>query len=387
MIDRAISNRVNQLSQKFPVTAVIGPRQSGKTTLVKHLFNNYDYVNLEEPDTRLFAQSDPRTFLANHPHGLIIDEAQRVPELFSYIQAIVDQEQNYGQFILTGSQHFLLHEKISQSLAGRVAFFTLLPFSLEELNNYSAIKKDYHIYIYNGFYPALYDRNLLPTEWYPNYMQTYVERDLRQLKNITDLSGFTRFLKMCAGRIGHLLNLSSFANELGVSANTVKAWISVLEASFVIYLLKPFHKNFNKRLIKMPKLYFYDTGLACHLLGITQKEQLMLHFQNGSLFENFIISEILKFQYNRNLQPNIFFWRDKLGREIDCILEDGQSFKAIEIKAGQTINEDFFKHLNYWKKLTNLSSDKLFLIYGGLENQKRSSANIISWQNMVNILE
>lgn len=378
MINREITAKALQLANKFPILAVIGPRQSGKTTFVKSAFSGMAYVNLEEPDIRLFAQKDPRSFLSSHMNGLIIDEAQRVPELFSYIQTIVDSSKKRGQFILTGSQNFLLHEKISQTLAGRVAIMNLLPFNFNELSIADA-EQDFSEYIYKGFYPPIYDRIIEPTDWYPNYIRTYVERDVRQVKNVSDLNSFTLFVKLCAGRIGQLLNISSLADESGISVNTAKSWLSILESSFIIYRLQPHHQNFNKRLVKMPKIYFYDTGLACSFLGITNALQVRMHYQFGSLFENLIINELLKFRFNRGLNSNIYFWRDKLGREIDCLIDDGLSKTIIEIKGGMTITEDYLKGLNYYKELSGKRNLKSFVIYGGNKSLVYRSNEIIPW--------
>ncbi len=378
MINREITTKAHQLAAKFPILAIIGPRQSGKTTFVKSAFSGMDYLNLEEPDVRLFAQKDPLGFLSSHSGGLIIDEAQRVPELFSYIQTFSDSSKKRGQFIITGSQNFLLHEKISQTLAGRVSILNLLPFNFSELSIAGA-EKDFSEYIYRGFYPPIYDRKIEPTDWYPNYIRTYVERDVRQLKNISDLNSFTLFIKLCAGRIGQLLNISSLAVESGISVNTAKSWLSILESSFVICPLQPHHQNFNKRLVKMPKIYFYDTGLACSLLGITNSQQVKMHHQLGSLFENLIITEFLKSRFNKGLSSNIYFWRDKLGREIDCLIDDGLDRAIIEIKGGMTITDDYFKGLNYYKELSGKRDLKSFVIYGGDKSRTFLTHEIIPW--------
>ena len=387
MIERKITKKILELSKKFPVIAIIGPRQSGKTTLAKHIFPEKDYINLEAPDSRLFAQEDSRTFLSDHSHGLIIDEAQQVPDLFSYIQTIVDDAPMPGHFILTGSQHFLLHEKISQTLAGRVAIFQLLPFSLAELQKTPYFQNDYSYYLYTGFYPAIYDRSIAPKDWFPNYVHTYVERDIRLLKNISNLDAFTRFLKMCAGRIGQLLNLTSLSNEMGITINTVKAWLSVLEASFIIFLLQPHFKNFNKRLVKTPKLYFHDTGLAAYLLGIENRKQIKTHYLKGGLFENLIISEFYKHRLNNGSEPRLYFWRDKIGREIDCIIENGNELKAVEIKSAQTITKEFQKNIIFWNKISDQSAEHAYVVYGGDDIQIRSHAQFIPWRNIKKIFE
>ncbi|MBN1214791.1 MAG: ATP-binding protein [Candidatus Lokiarchaeota archaeon] len=385
MIPRKIEKKLKESAQSYPVIALTGPRQSGKTTLVKAIFgNDYKYVNLENIELRTYAKNDPKAFLEENKGKLIIDEAQHVPDLFSYIQVMVDENNKPGQFILTGSQNFLLLEKISQSLAGRVSIFHLLPLSLTELKQ-AYIPSDLEELLFKGFYPRIYDKNLEPKEWYSNYLHTYVERDVRTLKNINDLGTFQTFLKMCAARTGQLLDLTSIGNDCGISHNTVKDWINILEASFIIFLLRPHFKNFNKRLIKSPKIYFYDTGLLCHLLGIESKEQIKTHYLRGGIFESFIISEIIKIRTNKNVDPNVFFWRDKYGHEIDCIIENQKLLTPYEIKSAKTINDNFFENLNYWNNLSKNTKENTFIIYAGNENQKRSAGNIISWQNIASI--
>lgn len=381
-IERTLTNTLKKIINEFPVVALTGPRQSGKTTLVKHVFPDLKYVSLEDPDRREFAQTDPRGFLANCQNGVILDEVQRVPDLFSYIQGIVDAEKCPGQFILTGSQHFLLHEKISQSLAGRVAFLTLLPLSLEELYKAGIPLTDENECMVKGFYPRLYDTSVNPHEWYANYLQTYVERDVRQIKNITDLSAFQRFVRLCAGRVGQLLNLSSLAHDCGITHNTARSWLSVLEASFILFFLEPHHKNFNKRLVKMPKLYFYDTGLASALLGINHASQLTTHPLRGNLFECLVVAELAKHQYHRGERPAYSFWRDKVGHEVDCVLEHGNAFIPIEIKSGRTITADSFKGLAYWNTLTNGNPRRAYVVYAGDEYQERSDGTALGWRTV-----
>lgn len=386
-INRILETKLKSSIKNYPIVAVIGPRQSGKTTLVKNLFQNFAYQNLEAPDTRLFAESDPRAFLESSykDKGLIIDEAQKVPQLFSYLQVIVDENKN-AKVILTGSQNFLIHERISQSLAGRIGILRLLPFSFSEIK-YKYSCENFAKYILNGFYPPIYDRNISPGDWYQNYTQTYLERDVRQLKNIFDLTNFTNFLKLCAGRIGQLLNITSLANDCGISVNTAKSWLSVLEASFVIFLLKPYHNNFNKRITKSPKLYFIDVGLASSLLGLKNTNDILHYHSIGSIFENLIVSEIYKKYYNIGELPAIYYWRDKTGREIDLILEFKNKTKVVEIKAGKTINENYFSGIDTWRKVSKDKSSEAYLIYGGNENQKRSIAEILSWDNVNMIFE
>jgi len=383
MIPRILEHKLRELATKFPVVSLTGPRQSGKTTLVRYVFSDYAYVSLEEPDTRLYATSDPRGFLNNYPDGLIIDEVQRVPELFSYIQSLVDQSGKTGQFILTGSQNFLLLEKISQSLAGRVAILKLLPFAISELGKERIDQENYYQLLLDGFYPRLYDKQITPEDYYPNYIQTYLERDVRQIKNITDLNTFTRFIQLCAGRVGQLVNLSALGQEAGITHSTVKAWISLLEASYILFLLYPHHRNFNKRLVKTPKLYFYDTGLVCSLLGITRSEQVPMHYLRGSLFENLVIADIYKSFTNVGREAPITFWRDKTGHEIDLIVESGNELHIYEIKSGQTISGDFFRELNYFNELSGQTGQKSTLVYGGDQDQQRKAIQVKSWKSLV----
>lgn len=382
IIKRILENKLKQLWSGFPVISLTGPRQSGKTTLVKYAFDDLDYVSLEDMDNREFAQNDPRGFLSNYTKGVIIDEAQRVPDLFSYIQTIVDTHNKPGMFILTGSQNFLLDEKISQSLSGRVAILNLLPFSLEELEGTSVDSSlsDFHKALFKGFYPRIYDFELDPPDWYPGYVQTYLERDVRQIKNITDLGLFRRFMRLCAGRNGQILNLSALAVDCGITQNTVKSWLSILETSFIIFLLKPHFKNFNKRLIKMPKLYFFDPGLVCYLLGIENEKQVETHYMRGALLESMVIAEFAKYRLNRGREPNCYYWRDKTGHEIDCILESGETLIPIEIKSAETVRDRFFKDIAYWNNLSGQSPAKSFLVYGGDRKEKRSRGNVLGWK-------
>jgi len=382
MIKRDLSHKLKHLSLKFPVVSVVGPRQSGKTTLVRNVFPKLAYVSLEDLDVREFARQDPRGFLANYRKGVILDEIQRVPDLFSYIQTLVDQKNTAGNFILTGSQNFLLRENVSQTLAGRTAILNLLPLSLAELQKTSYALKNSEDYIFKGSYPRIYDKKISPEDWYPNYIQTYVERDVRLIKNISDLNAFQKFIRLCAGRSGQILNLSSLGNDCGINHNTAKSWLSILESSYLVFLLKPYYKNFNKRLIKMPKLYFYDTGLACSLLGIQNEKQLATHYLKGGLFETLIISEIMKNSFNKGMVPHCYYWRDKTGHEIDCLIEEGNSVVPIEIKSGKTITDDFFTGLKHWRKITGGETSRPLVVYGGEENQKRTAGNIISWKRM-----
>lgn len=388
MIKRIASDRLKHLHSTFKVVAVTGPRQSGKTTLVKSVFPNKPYLTLENPDNRQFAIDDPKGFLSQFPEGAILDEVQRTPLLFSYLQEIVDNNSISGQFVLTApiaiGENFLLNEQISQSLAGRVAYLNLFPFSLKEVNDYrlSYTETDF---IVNGFYPPVYDRNIPIGEWMPAYIRTYIERDVRQIKNITDLLTFEKFLRLLAGRTGQELNYTSLSVEVGVDVKTIQSWLSILVSSYIVFLLPPFHKNYNKTIVKRPKLYFYDTALASSLLGIHKTEHLQSHPLKGALFECLIVSEIIKQKNNLGKSETFYFWRDKTGREIDLIIDKTNHFIPVEIKSGKTVHNEFFKHLRYWLKLTREKNGKI--IYAGDDNQKRSEGiEIISWKNLSNFL-
>ena len=369
MIQREAEKEIIALAKQFKAVAVIGPRQSGKTTLVRWIFKDKEYVSFENPDIRLFAMEDPRGFLSNYPNGAIFDEVQRVPDIFSYLQQILDESVVKGLFIITGSNNFLLQESISQSLAGRVGYLTLLPLTLQEIDDKT---RSISQTIFKGCYPSLYDDTVDTTQWYSNYIRTYIERDVRLIKNITNLVVFEKFLRLCAGRIGQLLNMSSLAVEIGVDTKTIGSWIRVLEASFVLFRLQPYHSNFNKRVVKMPKLYFYDTGLASALLGIQNSEQLDVHPFRGALFENLIIVDFLKSRFNKAKTSNLYFWRDNLGKEIDLIIDNGLDILPIEIKSGQTLTIDYFKGVVYWNKLAQKEGG--YVIYGGDLVQKRSNS-------------
>ncbi len=382
MIKREAEKELLSLAAQFKAVAVTGPRQSGKTTLVRKVFNQKPYANLENPDIRSFAKEDPRGFLSNYPNGAVLDEIQRVPELFSYLQQILDDHQENGLFILTGSNNFLLQESISQSLAGRVGYLFLLPLSLSEID-FSEISSN--TLLFKGFYPALYNENSEPAKFYANYIRTYIERDVRLLKNISDLYAFERFLRLCAGRIGQMLNMSNLAVETGVDVKTIGSWIGVLETSFIIFRLQPYHKNFNKRIVKMPKLYFYDTGLALALLGLEDESQLMLHPFRGNLFENLVVVDFLKRRYNKGQSNNLFFWRDNTGNEIDLLIEKGIQRIPVEIKSGKTITNDFFKGIRFWNKLTQ--SEGGYLIYDGDMLQKRSDGTSAVPLKEINTIE
>lgn len=384
MINRDAQIKLIELSKSFKAIAVIGPRQAGKTTLVKTTFPNKTYYSLENLDTRNFAIEDPRGFLASMPNGAILDEVQRVPHLFSYLQEILDNRLEKGQFILTGSNNFLLQETISQSLAGRVAYLNLLPFTANELKSGNLLPQTDEEILFNGFYPPIYDQNINPTDWMPNYIKTYIERDVRQIKNITDLLVFEKFMRVLAGRTGQELNLSAICNEVDVNLKTIQSWIGILENSFIIYLLKPYHQNYNKTIVKRPKIYFYDTGLVCSFLRISNASQLENHPLKGAIFETMVVIELVKKFTNKGMTAPLFYWRDKTGHEIDVIIEKNEKLIPIEIKSGKTINTDFFKHLKYWNNLSK--NDNALIIYSGNQEQERSDGTMITnWHNINNI--
>ena len=381
MIKREIVNLINKYGMKYPVIAVTGPRQSGKTTLLKSAFPDYEYVSLENPDIRNFADTDPNGFLNRYSGKVIFDEVQRTPSLFSYIQTIVDETGEMARFILSGSQNFHLMENITQSLAGRVAIFKLFPFDFQELQAEGLLNEDYLQNLVKGFYPAIYDRNIPSRIFYSNYIQTYIQRDVSELIAIKDIRLFQNFLGLCATRAGQLLNLNSLANECGISQPTAKSWLSALENSYILFQLFPYHENFSKRIIKTPKLYFYDTGLLCYLLKISSVEQLITHPVKGSLFENMMIAEYVKRINHKNNFQDIWFWRDSAGHEVDLIIQDGQQLNIVEIKAGQTIMSDMFDGLNWWENLSGKKDLQKTLVYGGNESQTRSLGEVIPWKD------
>ncbi|WP_299671266.1 ATP-binding protein [uncultured Polaribacter sp.] len=381
MIQREITKTLLEVSNYYSVITVTGPRQSGKTTLIKSVFNQLPYFLLENPETRKRVFDDPKGFLENLPKGAILDEAQNVPELFSYIQGIVDDNRDI-LFVLSGSQNFLLLDKIKQTLAGRTAIIKLLPFSNQELKNTNYWQNKPLEFVYKGMYPSIYDRNIPPKIFYGNYIQTYIERDVGSIRNIGNLTSFTNFLSLCAGRVGQILNLDSLASDAGIAPNTARDWLSILEATYIVHLLKPHYKNFNKRLIKRPKLYFYDTGLACNLLQIKSIAELQVHFAKGNLFENYIINELLKNKLNKGQMSNLYFWRDKHGKEIDCVVEKANSMIPIEIKSSVTYQKEHFKNMTYWNKLADNPKENGYLVYAGTNDDVLPYGNLISWKNL-----
>lgn len=376
-----------ELATKYPVLALTGPRQSGKTTLLKNLFPEYRYVSLEDPFQREFSTDDPRRFLATFDNRVIFDEAQRAPDLFSYIQTKTDEDKLMGQYILSGSQNFLLLEKITQSLAGRVSLFKLLSFSHAELSaaTPSLAKNSPEEAIFGGGYPALYDREIQQSDFFADYIETYVERDVRRLLNVRDLNLFRNFIRLCAGRIGTPLNMQSLAVDCGISSATARSWLSILESSYIVYLLPPYFQNFNKRIIKSPKLYFYDTGLACFLLGLHSPQQVDNFHQRGSLFENMIIIELLKNRFNQKMPANFYFWQDSNGVEVDLLIEANGLVHLVEMKNSQTPKAEFFRGLTSFRQAAVQVAGTNTVVYAGADDQERSTAKILSWKNLSGI--
>lgn len=383
MIQRVIVEHIKKMSGVFPIVAVTGPRQSGKTTLLVNMFPEYRYVSLENPDNLSFAMNDPNGFLELYNEQVIFDEVQRAPDLFSYLQTVVDKSGQMGQFILSGSQNYNLLNNITQSLAGRVALFRLLPLDFGELKTAGLLPEDFSEMFIRGNYPALYDRPIPTTDFYANYVETYVERDISKFMDIRDLSSFRTFLRLCAARSGQLLNLTELSRDAGISAPTVRSWLSILESSYLIYQIPPYFRNFSKRLIKSPKLYFYDTGLLCFLLGIKTKEQLLLNEQKGAIFENFIINEYKRQNFHQNLHREFYFWRDSNGLEIDLLVGgDSPAFDLVEIKASKTITQNMFRNMDVVGKLAGPLSKRKILVYAGAQSQKRSDYQVWAWQDV-----
>ncbi|OGB84590.1 hypothetical protein A3F66_06360 [candidate division TM6 bacterium RIFCSPHIGHO2_12_FULL_32_22] len=387
-IKRNLSKNILRLSQAFPVVAILGPRQSGKTTLVKELFKNYKYLSLEDLSLRADAKQDPKGFLNLHKnnYGIIIDEFQHVPELLSYIHLAVDENRRPGYFILTGSQNFLMNRAISQTLAGRIAITTLLPLSFGELKESELLPDNIEDLVFKGEYPGLYTNSkLMPYDMYLNYTKTYVERDVRDLQNVQNLSLFIKFMKLCAARIGQVINYSSLANDADINLVTAKSWLSILETSYIIFTLQPYSAHFTRRLIKTPKLFFYDTGLASYLLGIESVDDLKISTYRGNLIESLIISQITKLYYNDAKNPNIYFLRDKTGHEIDCLIEKSNRLIPIEIKSRMTPSQSAFDEINFWKDVEQIGGKKIengFIVYSGNETEKRTYGTFLSWKDL-----
>jgi hypothetical protein len=394
MIKRSLLQKLLSLASLFPVVTITGPRQSGKTTLARMAFPNHEYVSLEEPNEREFALSDPRSFLGRYKAGVILDEIQRAPDLLSYLQGIVDAGVEDGKFILTGSQQFQLGAKISQTLAGRTALVNLLPFSLDELRELPSrdpwewrslpTRREapaFHLesMLHKGFYPRIHDRGLEPQDWLAGYYQTYVERDVREVANIGNLETFQRFVRLCAGRSGQLINYSSLAADCGISHTTARQWISVLQTGYIIHLLPPHFANFSKRIIKRPKLYFLDSGLLCYLLRIRKPEDLIDHAMRGAIFETYIVSELFKAFAHRGEAPPLYFWRDRTGHEVDVVIDTGKQLVPIEIKSGKTISDSFFDGLRYYMSLDSNIARSGVMIHGGDDSYVRDNFIVLPW--------
>ena len=383
IIERTIKEKLLQLLNSFPAVTLTGCRQCGKSTLLKHLLPDYTYISLEDLDLRQIAKEDPRHFISIYQQKVIIDEIQQVPELLSYLKTHIDSVNESGMYVLTGSHNLLIMQSISQSLAGRTALLSLAPFSVSELRSENLLPQTTNEMLFKGSFPRIYDKQIEATDFYPSYIKTYIDRDVRILRNITDYSAFTRFLKLCAGRCSQILNVTALAEDAGITRKTAEAWLSVLEASYIIYMLKPYYKNFGKRIIKNPKMYFYDTGLVSSLLGITNSEQIETFYMRGALFENFVVSELLKRRLFAGKSDELYFWRDSNGVEIDVIEEDNLELKAYEIKASETMNTAFFSNIKKIKEIASLKAENTAVIYSGksLPATKESGA-YICWKEI-----
>lgn len=394
VIPRHLTPVIQHAATQYPVVTLTGPRQSGKTTLARAAFPEHAYVSLESHDHRAFAIEDPRGFLAQFSGGVILDEVQRTPDLFSYIQGIVDEENRPGRFLLTGSHNFLLLQGIRQTLAGRCSVLHLLPFARTELTGRQPMAiadigklsatttdatDDWCDVFFKGSYPRIHDRGLDCQDWLRNYCETYIERDVRDMLNVGDMETFSRFLRLCAGRCGQLLNLSALASDAGISHGSARRWLSILEASFLVVLLRPHYENFSKRMVKSPKLYFLDTGLLCYLLRIRSPDDLRFHGARGAVFETWVVSELLKNYYNRGAEPDAYFWRDSAGHEVDLMIDCGSRRIAVEIKSGETFAEDFLKPIRYWHKLPGLADAPAAIVYGGKSSFVRNGVTVHSW--------
>lgn len=383
MIQRTAESTLHRLAKGFPVICLTGPRQSGKTTLAKAAFPDKAYISLEDPDVAALAREDPRGLLDSYKEGLILDEAQTVPEIFKYLKTATDKDPVPGRYIVTGSHQFNLLAGVTESLAGRSAFVSLYPFSVQELKNAGRLPADPFEALLSGFYPPVYDRSVTVYDWYTNYISSYIERDVRSVLNVKDVGQFQTFVKMCASRVGQLVNLSALAQDCGITHNTAKTWISVLESSGIVFLLKPYHNNFGKRLVKSPKLYFVDSGLVCRLLGIKDAVQLFLHPNRGNIFESFVVAEMVKNRLNEGLSPELYFWRDNVGNEVDVVYEDGPVVRSVEIKSGKTLSADITTGLETWMRFSGEGSETCSLVYSGDMEMTIKGIAVKRWDSVI----
>ena len=382
MVSRILADSLLKAGAHYPIVSLTGPRQSGKTTLIRSLWPEKTYASLEDPDILDYAREDPRRFLEQGTDsGLIIDEAQRLPVLFGYLQGYADRSP-HGRYVLSGSNNFLLMEKITQTLAGRTAVLHLMPFSAREIGS-DHLTSTWEEEAFAGFYPRVRAESLPPAMFAKDYLATYVERDVRLVRNISDVDSFRRFLHLCAGRTGQLLNLTALSGDTGIAVNTVKDWLSVLQASWTVFLLRPWHRNFNKRVVKSPKIYWHDTSLLCSLLGIQDHEALQSHPFRGAVFENLIIAERYKAATHAGRSPDLYFWRDSAGKEVDIVESPGTNQVVWECKSGLTVNSDFFRNLGYFGNLASIPPERRILAYGGSEAQDRSAARVLGWKDAV----
>lgn len=384
MIARQMEAPIREMLTKFPILLVTGPRQTGKTTLLREMFTDYQYVNLEFAANREFASADPVGFLRQYAGKVILDEAQRVPQLFSYLQVRADEDKEMGKYILAGSQNFLLSDNVLQSLAGRVAIFKLLPLSHREMRGHSPnlLADSPDQAIFRGGYPALFERDIPPASYFPSYLETYLERDVRSIASISDLGAFRTFLRLCAGRAGQTLNYQALAIEAGISQPTLKKWLNILEAGFIAFQMQPYFENFSKRLVKSPKLYFYDTGLLCHLLDLNDAAQIEQYHAKGSLFENMVAAELMKNRYNTFQPASIYFWRDSNGNEVDFLIREGGEIQLVEAKFSFTPTSQFFKGIKFLRNAAPQSKGRNIVLFAGDEHQKRTEAEVVPWHDL-----
>lgn len=390
MIFKRSIQKTLEIFAQFPVVGLFGPRQSGKTTIVQKVFSKHKYLNFEDPNTRSFAQENPTGFLREfeNDHGIILDEFQYVPTILSHIQIAADANDRPGYFVLTGSQNFLMNQAVTQSLAGRIGILTLLPLSISELADNGVLTDNVNDLIYKGTYPRIYAKNISPGPLYNSYIQSYIERDVRQLTNVENILTFQRFMQLCAARVGQQLNIADLATHCNISQKTVNSWLSILQASYVLFLLSPYYKNFSKRVVKTPKLYFYDTGLVCSLLNIRSSEELALSSFRGPLFECLIMSDLFRQYFNKGEKAPLYYWRDTNGRvEVDCLIDHGVSLVPVEIKSGEIISSNFFEGLSKFHEIANTNPSQGYVVYSGTQNQVRNTGNVVGWQSLGNLID